>query len=70
MYYIKNKDTDVVLQHTPLENIYTRQPYGSSLNIEESAALKNYGLSHAKYICICILKKGKWNNQSGHYSNH
>ncbi len=53
-----------------MENIYTRQTYGSSLNIEESAALKNYDMTHAKDICICILKKGKWNNQSGHYSNH
>lgn len=53
-----------------MDIIYIRQPYGSYLNIEESAMLKNNDMTHAKDICICILKKGKWNNQSGHYSNH
>lgn len=38
-----------------------------SLHIEKSAALKNNVMTHEKDICI--LKKGKWNNQSGHYSN-
>lgn len=35
--------------------------------VEKSAALKNNVMTHEKDICI--LKKGKWNNQSGHYSN-